>query len=242
MEVNEKTVALITGANGGLGRALIEALVLKSVSKIYATARNPATLQSLVEKHGDRIIAIELDITKQHDIASVVANTKDINLLINNAGVFSMGDIFSVPNDVIRQDMEINYFGLLNIVRAYIPILEQKSKTAIANILSISSLASVPSIASYSASKSAAHSLTQSMRSLLKNKHITLHGVYPGPIDTSMTEKMDIPKAKPLEVAFAIVEGIEAGNEEIFPDNMSRQGGAAWMGNPKLLEQLLATT
>lgn len=242
MEVNQKTVALITGANGGLGQALIQALLTKSVSKIYATARNPSTLLSITEAYGERIIPLKLDVTKQADIDSVVASTKDVNLLINNAGIFSMGDVFTVSSDVIRQDMEVNYFGLLNIVRAWIPVLEQKPKTAIANILSISSLASVPSIASYSASKSAAHSLTQSMRALLKHKHITIHGVYPGPIDTSMTEKMNILKANPLEVAIAIVEGIVAGNEEIFPDNMSRQGGTAWMRNPKLLEQLLAST
>jgi short-subunit dehydrogenase len=238
----ENSVALITGANRGLGHALVEALIARSPRRIYAAARSPEQLNALVYRYGNVIQPVRMDITSSADIEAVASMTRDVNLLINNAGVFSEGTILEAPLDLIRRDMEVNYFGTLNVVRAFVPILSARRGSAIANILSISALANVPGIGGYSASKAAAHSLTQSIRSQLSGKGISVHGVFPGPIATEMTHEMDIPKAQPLEVAQAILQGIEQGEEDIFPDSMSRQGGMSWRSDPKVLERQLAAT
>lgn len=236
----ENSVALITGASRGLGFALVEALITRSPNKIYAAVRSPEQLQGLVSRYGSIIQPLKLDITNSEEILEAASIATDVNLLINNAGVFSEGKILEAPLDLIRQDMEVNYFGTLNVIRAFAPILERNSGGAIVNILSISALANVPGIGSYSTSKAAAQSLTQSIRSQLLRKHITVHGVFPGPVDTDMTSNMSIPKARPLDVANAIFASLERGEEDIFPDNMSRQGGISWRSDPKLLERQLA--
>jgi NAD(P)-dependent dehydrogenase (short-subunit alcohol dehydrogenase family) len=238
----ENSVALVTGASRGLGYALVEALIAKSLKRIYAGVRSPELINELVNRYGNIIQPIRLDITNPADIQMIAAKARDVNLLINNAGVFSEGRILEAPLDLIRRDMEVNYFGTLNVIRAFTPILESHPGSAIVNILSISALANVPGIGSYSASKAAAQSLTQSIRSQLLRKSISVHGVFPGPIDTDMTNNMAIPKAKPIDVANAILAGIERGEEDIFPDNMSRQGGMSWRSDPKLLERQLAAT
>lgn len=238
----ENSVALVTGASRGLGYALVEALIAKSLKRIYAGVRSPELINGLVNRYGNIIQPIRLDITNPADIQMIAAKARDVNLLINNAGVFSEGRILEAPLDLIRRDMEVNYFGTLNVIRAFTPILESHPGSAIVNILSISALANVPGIGSYSASKAAAQSLTQSIRSQLLRKSISVHGVFPGPIDTDMTNNMAIPKAKPIDVANAILAGIERGEEDIFPDSMSRQGGMSWRSDPKLLERQLAAT
>lgn len=236
----ENSVALVTGASRGLGFALVEAILQKSAQRVYAAARDPGQLQPLVNRYGNRVIPLIIDITHPDQILSVASMARDVNLLINNAGVFSEGSILEAPLDLIRQDMEVNYFGTLNVVRAFAPILETHPGSAIVNILSISALANVPGIGSYSASKAAGQSLTQSIRSQLLKKHISVHGVFPGPVDTDMTSRMAIPKARPEDVAQAILVGIEQGDEDIFPDGMSRQGGLSWRNDPKVLERQLA--
>jgi short-subunit dehydrogenase len=238
----ENSIALITGASRGLGSALAVAILTKLPRRVYVAARDPDQLQSLVHRYGDIVVPIKLDITNSAEVQAVASLAQDVNLLINNAGVFSAGKILEAPVDLIRRDMEVNYFGTLNVIRAFAPILESNHGGAIVNILSISALANVPGIGSYSVSKAAAQSLTQSIRSHLLNKSITVHGVFPGPVDTDMTSQMAIPKAKPLDVAHAILTGIELGEEDIFPDGMSRQGGLSWRSNPKVLERQLAAT
>lgn len=236
----ENSVALVTGASRGLGFALVDALLKKSAQRVYAAARDPGQLQPLVQRYGTMIVPIRMDITRANEILTVANLARDVNLLINNAGVFSEGKILEAPLDLIRQDMEVNYFGTLNVVRAFAPILEAHPGSAIVNILSISALANVPGIGSYSASKAAGQSLTQSIRSQLLKKQISVHGVFPGPVDTDMTSRMAIPKARPEDVAQAILTGIEQGDEDIFPDGMSRQGGLSWRNDPKVLERQLA--
>jgi short-subunit dehydrogenase len=220
----------------------VEAILTKSPRRVYVAARNPEQLQDLIYRYGDVIVPVVMDITHPAEVQAVANMARDVNLLINNAGVFSEGKILEAQETLIRRDMEVNYFGTLNVIRAFLPILESHPGGAIVNILSISALANVPSIGSYSASKAASQSLTQSIRSHLSKKFISVHGVFPGPVDTDMTSRMNIPKADPLEVAHAILAGIEHGDEDIFPDGMSRQGGVSWRSNPKVLERQLAAT
>lgn len=238
----EKSVVLVTGANRGLGVAMVDALISKNVHRVYATGRSQAQLDGLVSRYGSLITPLVMDVTNTNSINEVADIASDITMLINNAGVFSDGTLLDASPEIIRRDMEVNYFGTLNVVRALAPIIEKNNGGAIVNILSISALASVPNIGSYSASKAAGQSLTQSIRSNLSPKGISVHGVFPGPIDTDMTSSMDIQKSNPLDVSNAILDGIEAGEEDIFPDGMSRQGGMSWRSDPKVLERQLAAT
>jgi len=235
-----KIVALVTGASRGLGLALVEELLKRSPSKVYAAVRDASQLRPLVNTYGDVLVPIQMDITNPNQVIDAAGQARDINLLINNAGVFSEGSILESSVDLIRRDMEVNYFGTLNVLRAFVPILEKYPDSAIINILSISALASVPGIGGYSASKAAAHSLTQSIRSQLIKKSIKVHGVFPGPLDTDMTNGMSVPKANAMDVAQAILSAFEREEEDIFPDSMSRQGGISWRNDPKVLERQLA--
>ncbi len=236
----EDAVVLITGAGRGLGLALVRALFNKSPRYIYAAIRNQEQLDDLIADYGDIVIPVSMDVTDTESINRVADLAQDVTLLINNAGVISEGDLFQAELDNIQREMDVNYFGTLNVIRRFTPIIEANGGGAVINILSISALASVPGIGGYSASKAASQSLTQSIRYLLQDKSITVHGVFPGPIDTDMTRDMDVRKATSDDVAQAIVEQVEQGEEDIFPDEMSRQGGLCWRSDPKVLERQLA--
>nr|WP_320166349.1 SDR family NAD(P)-dependent oxidoreductase [uncultured Methylophaga sp.] len=239
--IDFNTVALVTGANGGLGTSLIDALLSRSV-KVYASVRNTNAADVLQARYGNRVKILQFDITDEQSLDSVVSKTTDINLLINNAGVFSLGKILDVDNAQIRQDLNVNLFGTLNVLKAFMPILINNKPSRIVNILSISALANVPNASSYSISKAAAQSLTQAIRPELRPHQVSVHGVYPGPIETAMTAGMNIPKARASDVAESIIESLDKNIEDIFPDDMSRQGEKVWKSNPKILENQLAYT
>jgi short-subunit dehydrogenase len=151
--------------------------------------------------------------------------------------VLTPGGIFEIDAAQIRQEIETNCMGLLNVVRHFAPVIERNGGGAILNVLSISALASSPSIGAYSASKAAAWSLTQAMRAELAAKNIRVLGAFPGPVDTDMTRELRVAKTSAKAVAEAMLDGIEEEAEEIFPDPVSRQAGAIWQKNPKLLER-----
>lgn len=238
----ENSVVLITGAGRGLGSALVEAVLSKSPKRVYVGARNLEQVQRFIYDYGNEVIPVKLDITNIEDVNSVARIATDVNVLINNAGVISEGAILEAPLDFIKRDMDVNYFGTLNMLRAFSTIIEANNGGAIVNILSISALANTPNIGSYSASKAAGQSLTQAVRPHLFKRGISVHGVFPGPVDTDMTSQLNITKAKPIDVAHDILTGVEQGEEDIFPDEMSRQGNLAWRNDPKMLEGLLAAT
>ncbi|MDD5632274.1 MAG: SDR family NAD(P)-dependent oxidoreductase, partial [Methylococcales bacterium] len=148
--------------------------------------------------------------------------------------------IISGEFDLLKRDMEVNYFGTLNMIRSFTPVLEKNGDAAIANILSIVSLASMAGIGGYCASKAALFSATQAMRTELKAKNISVHGVFPGPIDTDMAKDIDMPKTSAQVTAENIVAGIAAYQEYIFPDPMSSQIGELWAKDPKALERQFA--
>src|SRR5262249_25525860 len=176
-------------------------------------------------------------------IAAAAATATDVEVLVNNAGIvgFAGGD-FADPKwiEAGREEMEVNFLGTLAVTQAFAPVLARNGGGAIANLNSVASLVGFPILATYSASKAATHSLTQVTRAMLRGQNTQVFGVYPGPIDTKMGEVLPLEKASPADAARAIVAGIIAGDEEIFPDKMSQGTGPAFFANPKGLERQVA--
>ncbi|MDX2074630.1 MAG: SDR family oxidoreductase [Alphaproteobacteria bacterium] len=237
MKLDDKTI-LVSGANRGIGKAIVEALLKQNVKKIYATARKIEDLP----KFGDaRVVPLALDITKRGQIENAASQAGDVDLLINNAGVLSFAGVVTGDPAELARDMEVNYFGTLSMVNAFVPVLEKNGGGAVANVISVVGLASMAGIGGYSASKAALFSATQAMRAELKAKKINVHGIFPGPIDTDMAKGFEMDKTSPQTTAENIVAGIIAGKEDIFPDPMSQHVGEMWAKDPKGLERQFAT-
>jgi NAD(P)-dependent dehydrogenase (short-subunit alcohol dehydrogenase family) len=231
-------VALVSGANRGIGRACVEALLEREAGRVYAMTRRPETLRDLEHRSDGRVLVLPGEIRSAADVAGVVGAAEEVTLLINNAGTAAFGHFLESPLDTIEADMQTNYFGTLNMIRAFAPIIERNGGGAIANVLSVVSLASMPGLGGYSASKAALWSATQALRADLKPRNIGVHAVFPGPVDTDMAKDIPMQKTSPQAVAGAILDGIEAGAEDIFPDPMADQVGNAWRQNPKEVERM----
>ncbi|WP_433047796.1 SDR family oxidoreductase [Dactylosporangium sp. CS-033363] len=229
MQITGST-ALVSGANRGLGRALVSALLDRGATKVYAAARRPETLTPF---GGDeRVVPIRLDLTDPGQIARAAATAGDATLLVNNGGSLHFADPLTGDLAAIEADLRTNFTGTLAMSRAFVPVLEGNGGGAIVNLLSLVVLGAVPAMGGYSASKAAAASLTQALRAQLADRKITVHGVYPGAVDTDMIRDFPIPKTAPALVAAAILDGVEADEESIFPDPMARQGHRAWREDP----------
>jgi NAD(P)-dependent dehydrogenase (short-subunit alcohol dehydrogenase family) len=228
------TKVLVTGANRGLGRALVEQLLERGAATVYAAARTPGTLSQ-----ADRVVPIQLDITSPTEIAAAATRIPALDLLINNAGLLASFNIVESTVEAIERDMQTNYWGTLAVTRALLPAIE-KSKGAIANVLTVASLAAMPAHGGYSASKAAAFSLTQALRGDLAKRGLRVHAVFPGPIDTDMIKGFDLPKTSAADVARATLDGIARGDEDIFPDPMAASVGAEYAKMPKSVEKMFA--
>jgi len=233
------SIALVTGANRGIGRAFVEALLEQGARRIYAAARDLASVDAVVRLDPQRIRALKLDVTSAEDVRAAAAQAKDLTLLINNAAVLATGGLTDIPVDAVRGNMETNFFGLLNVINGFVPVLEQ-GKGSIVNILTLLSLASMPGVAAYNASKAAGWSLTQSFRADLAKRGIRVHGVFPGLVDTDMARSFPAQKTPAIDVARATLAGVEANEEDIYPDPMSRQVYAAWREDHKAVERQFA--
>jgi NAD(P)-dependent dehydrogenase (short-subunit alcohol dehydrogenase family) len=237
----DTTVALVTGANRGIGRALVEGLLERGTKRVYATARDLTALEAVAPLDRDRVVSLQLDITDPRSIGAAADEARDVNLLVNNAGVLTIGDLLGGDLGRIEEEMRVNYFGTLGMVRAFVPILEANAGGTIVNLVTLVALASLSSMGGYSASKAATFSMTQALRAQLGTRGIKVHGVFPGAVDTDMIRVIDMPKTSPGDVARAILDGVSAGIEDIFPDPMSQNLGATWLHDPKALERQLAT-
>jgi NAD(P)-dependent dehydrogenase (short-subunit alcohol dehydrogenase family) len=235
------SIALVSGANRGIGRALVDALLDQGARRVYATGRDLATLDGVVALDRARVRPLKLDVTNPGDARAAAGAAGDVNLLINNAGVATAAGAADTSVDMIRETMETNFFGLVNVTNAFLPTLREHHG-AIVNILTIVALASSPILAAYNASKAAGWSLTQSLRADLARHGITVHGVFPGAVDTDMIRSFTLPKTPAIDVARAVLDGIEAGTEDIFPDPMAQQLYAAWRQDHKAVERQLAAS
>lgn len=234
----EGCIALVTGSNRGLGRALVSALLEAGAAKVYAAARNVRE----VAADDPRVVPLELDTSKPAQIAAAAHGAGDVTLLVNNAGVASSANVLTATQAAMDTDFRTNVYGTLAVIKAFVPVLERaRGGAAVVNVLSLASLGSVPSMGGYSASKAAAYSITQSLRPQLKGRHIEVLAALPGPIDTDMVKDLQLPKASPADVAKGVLAGVERGEEDIFPDPMAQQMGALWSKSPKEFERAFAS-
>ena len=218
MRIHGKTV-LVTGASRGIGRALVDEAVTRGAARVYAGARQP------IVHSDDRVTYVVLDVTNHVQIRAAVEQVGSLDLLVNNAGVQPIDDL-SGPT-ALEHALAVNLFGTYGVTQAFLPSLT-RSRGAIVNNVSLSALAPVPFAPGYSISKAAAFSLTQSLRMLLARRGVNVHSVLTGPTDTEMTRDLEIPKAAPESVARAIFDGIERGEEDIFPDPLSQALAEGW--------------
>ena len=233
------SVAFVTGANRGIGRAFVETLLERGAKRVYAAARDLSTLDALVRIDSTRVRAVKLDVTSVADAEAAATLAKDVTLLINNAAVLATGSLADLPVATVRDNMETNFYGLLNVTTAFIPALE-RHRGAVVNILTLLSMVSLPSVAAYNASKAAGWSLTQSFRADLAKRGIVVHGVFPGAVDTEMARSLTIPKTSPIDVARETLAGVDAGDEDIYPDPMSKEVYSAWRKDHKAVERQFA--
>ncbi|HTU78301.1 MAG TPA: SDR family NAD(P)-dependent oxidoreductase [Solirubrobacteraceae bacterium] len=218
MTIAEKTI-LVTGANRGIGGALVEEALERGASRVYAGTRQPIV-------HADRrVTPVMLDVTDPEQIRAAVEQVQSLDVLINNAGI-------SLPDDLsdraaFEAHLAVNLYGTYGVTNAFVPLLSE-ARGALVNVVSLGAFAAVPVLPAYSASKAAEFSLTQSLRALLAGRGVSVHAVMPGPVDTDMVRFLEIPKSPPRSVAAAIFDGVENGEEEIFPDPMSASMAGAW--------------
>jgi NAD(P)-dependent dehydrogenase (short-subunit alcohol dehydrogenase family) len=239
MKLQQASV-VITGANRGLGRALVTASLAAGARRVYAGARDPEQLASLVQSAPDKIIPLALDITDAAALAAAAARASDISIVFNNAGVLAAHSVLTTSAADLARDFEVNVFGTLAATKAFLPALERAGSAggaAVVNVLSIASFASLPALGGYAAAKSASYSITQALRAELAAKHIAVHAVFPGPIDTDMVRGMEMPKTSPEAVAQAIIDGVERGSDDILPDPTAGELFAMWKRDTKELER-----
>jgi NAD(P)-dependent dehydrogenase (short-subunit alcohol dehydrogenase family) len=234
--------ALVTGTNRdrGIGRALVQEWLERGARRVYAAARRTDTLAALAASSGGRVVPVQLDVRQPGEIARAAAAAGDVQLLINNAGVVSRlgGELTDTGwLDAGREEFEVNVLGTLAVTQAFAPVLARNDGGAVVNIVSVAGLVNFPMLASYSASKAALHSITQATRAMLRAQGTFVAGVYPGPIDTDMGDRIEMTKTAPAVVARNILDGLIAGREEIFPDPLAEQVAAQYLANPKALEQ-----
>jgi len=237
----QDSVAFVTGANRGIGKAYVETLVQAGVRRIYVAARSLDTLNDVVAIAPDQIIPIALDVTNPDQVTAAAQTAQDVTLLINNAGVLGSGGLFT-PNSVetAQWEMNTNYFGTLSMVRAFAPILQGNGGGAIVNMMSVVAVANAPVFSSYSASKAALHSLTQGIRAELAAQGTQVIGVYPGPVDTDMAEGVPMDKIAPIAVAKQALQAVEAGVEDVYPDPVSQSVFSAIAEPLKAVEKQFA--
>lgn len=224
-EVRDK-VALVTGANRGIGKSITETLIQHGACKIYAAVRNTATAAPLVQSHGDVVVPIELDLTDHQTIVRAAKVANDVELVVNNAGVLSTETVLSDNAiDAVEFEFQTNVVGLIHIAQAFAPVLANNGGGALVQLNSMASIQSNPSFATYCATKAAAYSLTQSLRIQLADQRTFVLSVHPGPIATDMGDTAGLSEyAEPAElVGAAIVESLAAGEFHCFPDSMAKK-------------------
>ena len=228
MLIADKAV-LVTGANRGIGEALVEGALRRGATRVYAGTRQPLA-------HSDRrVTPLTLDVTDVEQMTAAAERVESLDILFNNAGLGRFDDLGD--RAALEQHLAVNLFGTYGVTQAFLPLLT-RSRGAIVNVVSLAAFAAVPVMPAYSVSKAAAFSLSQSLRALLAGRGVSVHAVLAGPVDTDMSRDLEIPKASPGTVARAILDGVEHGEEDIFPDPMSGSMAASWRnGAAKELER-----
>jgi NAD(P)-dependent dehydrogenase (short-subunit alcohol dehydrogenase family) len=235
-ETIKGSVILVTGAAGAIAQALIAELKARGAAKIYAAARDASALDA-----SDGVVPVKMDVTSDDDVAKAAGALGDVTVLINNAGInHNTGFMAASDIAIAREEIEINYLAPLRVTKAFAPTLI-KNKGAVLNILTILARVNLPFMGSYCASKAAGLSLTQGLRGDLGSKGVRVAAALPGAIDTRMTAMLTIPKMTTADAAREILDGFEAGEEEIYVGEMARGLAQGLAHDPKGVERQLAS-
>ncbi|WP_171171923.1 SDR family NAD(P)-dependent oxidoreductase [Streptomyces sp. I05A-00742] len=246
----QDAVVLVTGANRGIGRALVAGFLERGAARVHAAARDPRTLEGLVGQGAGaagRVVPLALDITDPAAVAAAAEAASEVNLLVNNAGLHAMGHVLDMDLESVEAVMRTNWLGTLRMLRAFAPVVERNGGGAIVNVISVGAFAGTPQLGPYPASKAALNMLTQAVREDLAPRGISVHAVFPGPVETDMLRYAvehlpgigSYTAATADEAAAAILDGIEAGADEIFPDPFAERVRDGLRTDPKGVERLL---
>lgn len=229
-DIKDKTI-LVTGANRGIGKAIVESFIEHGATKVYAAVRQINSVSSLVEQYGKLVVPIQVDLGDPQSIFAAAETASDVQIVINNAGVFQAGTPLG-ENAIaaLEFQMNINVYGLIYIAQAFAPVLKANGGGVFAQINSVASLKGFSDSATYCASKAAAYSITQSLRELLSKQDTLVLSVHPGPIATDMSDAAGMGEVAqpPALVAEGIIKAIKAGDFHVFPDSVAKQMGDAY--------------
>ena len=228
------SIALVTGANRGIGKAFVDALVAAGAAKVYAGVRDIASSTDA------RVTAVELDVTNQATVDAAVKRCGDVTLLINNAGVMHSSSMLTADSEAaMRSEFEVNVFGMQRMIRAFAPVLKANGGGAIVNMLSVVSWFTTPINSTYCASKHAALSVSDSARIELRSQNTPVIGVYVGFVDTDMAADIDMPKVQPLSVAIAALHGVEHGTNHVRVGERAESTWKLSQTDPEQLERTM---
>jgi len=229
-DITNKTI-LVTGANRGIGKVLVETFIEQGATKVYAAVRKVESASPLVEKYGDKVVPIHIDLGNPQSIVAAAQTAQDVEVVVNNAGTFK-GTTPLDENAIasLEFEMNINVYGLIHMAQAFAPVLKANGGGVFAQLNSVVSMKTFSNFATYSASKAAAYSITQALRELLGEQGTIVLSVHPGPIATDMVNAAGLTEIAepPLLVASAMIEALKNGDFHVFPDSMAKQIGGAY--------------
>ncbi len=224
-------IALVTGANRGIGKCITEALLAAGATKVYAAVRRPESAADLVKKYGDKVVPVACDVSNTQSVKAAADAAGDVQLVVNNAGILRIkGAIEPDAIETLQEEIDTNVYGLMRVAQAFAPVIKKNGGGALVQLNSLASLRSFAQFSTYCASKAASYSITQSLRDALQPHHVTLLSVHPGPINTDMGDQVGFGDAadSPEKVAKGIVDALAAGDFHLFPDSMAKDVGAAY--------------
>lgn len=224
-------IALVTGANRGIGKAILESLLQHGAKKVYAAVRDLDSAAPLVEAHGEKVVPVQLDLAKPDTITAAANTADDVQLVVNNAGVLrNASPLADDAIDALQFEIDINVIGLMRVAQAFAPVLKSNGGGAFAQLNSVASIKNFADFATYSASKAASYSITQALRDVLDEQGTAVLSVHPGPIATDMGQDAGFAEIAepPSLVGDGIVNALKAGDFHLFPDSMAKQVGQAY--------------